>query len=322
MATKAKAAKTAGASGEAQSFALSRSRFNADLGLAAALRSRAADMAKNEDHATQQAARIVEWAATDDGNDLRGWMVEFRDCQAAALTWEQVSAEVPLGSSRQYTAALDSALKRWESEVVSDGCGKPAEIDVVEYIDALAYRIASTKPPTPWERMGSDERDKHLKSVRTKARELASLLEDPDGPRWPSAIELFDQAHRPILRDFSLNEYRAQVADRLKGQQIPKLLNNLAEQAERQARMDAIVQRSRGAPRPNTVGAFNRLLAREICGWFETRCLRTASNALIASLMNARWRQAAQSNTELVTEEQVKEWLRSPRGRGAAKASD
>lgn len=206
----------------------------ADRAIANALRERAGEL-KQADTTCQRAARIVAWAATGDGKALREWMVAFRDRQTAATTWEQVVDQVPLptGSAadlQQYEAELDSAKAQWESEVVLDGGGHLAVIDVVEYIDMLAYWTASAGMPAPWVRREGAWRDSHLNAIETKALELAALLEEGNGPTWPNAIELFDSAHRPVMPELSsLNEYRARVAGRLRGQQISQLLRTLAE---------------------------------------------------------------------------------------------
>ena len=297
----------------------------ADSAIANALRERA-DELKRGDDTCQRAARIVEWAATVDGKALRDWMVAFKDQQAAAPTWEQVVEQVQFRADwkrQQYEAALDSAIARWESEVVSDGHGHPAEIDVVEHIDMLAYWTANAEMPARWVRRESAWRASHLKAIETKALELAAFLEEPDGPTWPKAIELFDSAHRPVMSESSsVNEYRARVAGRLEGQQLSQLLRRLAERSQQQARMDARDPDFRDMSRPNTPGAFDRWLARRIRWWFEFRCLRKTGEdlcALIASLMNANRSPEVRNRKEDVTEAQVKDWLRTPRKRALAK---
>lgn len=184
---------------------------------------------------------------------------------------------------------------------------------------------------------GKKQRTKRLESIKKKARELADMLVDEDGPVWPSAIELFDEAHRPFAGkcgkgpapDWPLDEYRRAVSGRLAGQSLPQLLKRLAVRAETQERMDARDPIGRDAPRPSgkkkgkNVFVFERLLARQIRDWFGLRCATVSGESLfglITDLINARRDGGMRTAVAAVTVEQVKEWLRRQRNRGASDA--
>ena len=282
-----------------------------------ALLLRAKELSLDADDTCRRAARIVNWAASADGAALRDWMAAFRDRQAAAQTWEQV-CELVQFSSLQYEAELDLALGQWRTEVVSDEHGKPLAIDVVKYIDKLAYYVASTKFTAARLRKGKAERARNLAAVRKAALGLASLLEVRDGPSWPSAIELFDPAHRPIMDEISIDRYRTCVSGRLNGQQLAQMLHRLSERSERQVQIDA--RDAQASPRPNSKGAWDRLLAKEILWWFTHHCLCTGGEALyslIASLVNANRSDDLRNRNPDVTPEQVKEWSRPKRRRSS-----
>lgn len=93
----------------------------------------------------------MEWAAGDGGKRLRLWLAAFRDRNAKAAkarSLESVQVD-PAQTPEQSGAAFDTAIDRWESEVVHDGAGKAIVIDVVDYIDRLAFLVASAAMPSP-----------------------------------------------------------------------------------------------------------------------------------------------------------------------------
>ncbi len=288
---------------------------SAEAVVVAALRSKASELACNTDSTQKEAARIVEWAASADGKALRGWLFAFAARQADAPTWEKFSERVPFKrgwSQQRYGVELDRLEDQWKAEVVSDGQGNPAQIDVVEYIDRLAYWAASTKPPTPWMRIGAVARRKHLAGVQKKAAELAKLLEWSDGPEWPKAIALFEAAHRPIMGGaMPWEEYRTMVAHRLKGQTIPQLLRSLAERTRRQERVDQL--EAAKVSRPNAGAVRDRMQAEQMQWWFETYCRLASGDELhlfIADLMNAGRSESLLKEQGIIDAEMVKEWLR------------
>jgi len=291
---------------------------DADSAVIEDLRKRVSDLKQFDDETSQMAARIVAWAATHDGKALRIRMLEFKERQAKAPTWEQAVAAAESAEGLQpetrgwsrgkFEAMLDRVAQTWAAEVVNDGCGKPVEIDVAQNIDNLAYWIARTSLPP--------SRREHFERVRKQALELAVLLE-ADVASWPAAIELFDEKHHPVLAEPALlSTHRKFVSDRLRGQQIATLLRSLGEQASRQARLDALNPDSKDVPRPNAGDALKRLMVRRTSDWLAERCPSGSNRGLpklIAGIVNAS--RSAADRSELVGEDEVKEWLRGSRSR-------
>jgi hypothetical protein len=260
-----------------------------DDAVVSALKLSADNLRRHNDDRSQIAARIVDWAATAEGMALRDLVSEFAARQANAPSLAVMLVDVPFRTLRQHQADMEKAIERWQCEVLDDGCGNPWKVDVAEYIGDMAYWIASAEDPKRWlwKSIGSALQAKHLAAVKTKALELADLLEDENGPIWPSAIELFEQNHRPIWdgEGTPLEKYRVLVANRLKGQQLQGVLRNLAMETERQARIAA--REREEVPRPKTVRHVHMMTDRAKW-WFEYKCrLKTMPVAVIDRLIKA-----------------------------------
>jgi hypothetical protein len=273
-----------------------------------ALQRIAADLRAQGADVDVKAAQIVEWAASPGGRTLRAFIENVRDKQAAADTLQEVLGQIQIEglSIEDYDLALESKARQWDAQVASDGSsGTPMLVDVVDCIDRLAYWIASRPVTSRWMRLSTKERKRHLDAIEKCSRDLAALLEHADGPPWPVAIDLFEDEHRPILRNPStLQEYRLCVAQRLKGQQVSRLLLRLLERVTQQRHIDKRLLAD--APRPNSENAGRIRLAKEIQFWFEhhCRCSRGSQlHSVVADLINV-----SRPGVEVDTD-QVSHWL-------------
>lgn len=259
--------------------ATTESAADADEQIVKRLRAVAASLAKEADDTLRQAGGIIARFASLDGRELRSWMLQFRGGQAAARALED-----PAQSSSE---DAEQWLLRMEASpidgVVRDEAGRPALVDVVAYLDSLAHWVASRRLPKNWQRPDSE----YLATVAAKSRELAELLQRADGPVWRGAIELFDEAARPIFgTEGNFSTFRRDVSVRLHRQTLSGLLINLVAEADRLGRLSQLDSAVRYTSRPRAAGAWDRLLARELRDWFAIKCCRPVSPEVIADVIN------------------------------------
>lgn len=279
---------------------------DADVQVVERLRVIAASLAGDADETLLRAGAIIGRFASIEGRQLRSWMMKFRDQQAAARALED-SAQSSSESAEQWMLRLETPPS---DAVVRDEGGSPALVDVVAYLDGLAYWVASRRLPKDWQRPDSE----YLATVAAKSRELADLLERAHGPVWRGAVELFDESARPVLgTEGSLSTFRRDVSARLRRQTLSGLLMNLAAEADRLGRLSQLDSAVRYTSRPRAAGAWDRLLAREIRDWFSTKCQSSVSPEVIADIINLSRTAALRAASQDATGAQVKEWLRGPR---------
>lgn len=270
------------------------------------LRVIAASLAGDADDTLRQVGGIIARFASVDGCELRSWMVKFRGQQAAARALED-SAQSSSESAEQWQLRLEAPPN---DGVVRDEGGSPALVDVVAYLDSLAYWVASRRLPKDWQRPDSE----FLATVAAKSKELADLLERAHGPLWRGAIELFDEGARPILgTEGNLSTFRRDVSARLRRQTLSGLLMNLVAETDRLGRLSQLDSAVRYTSRPRAAGAWDRLLAREIRDWFSIKCQSPVSPEVIADIINLSRTVALRAASHDATGAQVKEWLRAPR---------
>lgn len=281
-----------------------------DTALAIDLSLKARDLEKASDPLVRRSARIVAWASSCSGAVLREWVLLFDAQQRGALSLQdRVNRTLEASPSvKDLMQALEVEVTRFDAEVVSGGSGTPLVVNPIEHIERLAYMIISTSTPKDWLSLGARARESHLNAVKDKAIALADLLLRQDGPNWPAVIELFEGKHKPQSGDVALIR-------RLAGQTIPRLLQRLALEVERQARLDALDIRNSAWTRPKANGAAQRLLARNLDRWFgqypAIGVTKQARLGLIVDLVGVAMPQA--SGDEPIDLDQVREWLRPPK---------
>lgn len=263
-------------------------------------------------------ANLLDRAADQvDGKCLRAWMARLSNEQAAELSWDDLRMQTPEASGLDL-ANFENQKKSWESRVIHDGAGRAMAVRADDYIERLAHWVAKEATLPEWIRSKSDEREVYTTKVHELIQQLVDLLQKPGAPEWPSLIELFDEAHRPIYvpEAISSDHFKRQIRNRLAGQRIDRALLRLAEVAAAKKRLADL--RAPAVPRPNMRARLEKKLAKDIAWWFESQCHRkgttTGVRTLIAELMS--WVHPANE----FDERQVGDWLRPDRYPGQRKS--
>jgi hypothetical protein len=172
----------------------------------------AVELCARQDDTHRRAGELVGRLATTEGSEVRRWLLDFKAEQEAAQIRDDIGDDArrkffgyadPGGS--ESAAELERADDTWTSSVIVGDDGFPQKIEVLEYIDSLAFWVASHRrtKTKPWKRS---------KQVAGTAEKLANLLDAPDCPVSSSVIELFDRDARPVVDGIAITTFRQQVS--------------------------------------------------------------------------------------------------------------
>jgi hypothetical protein len=219
------------------------------------------------DAGEMRTADLLDKLAGVDGKGVRSWFEKRLNQKDVPDPIERWVAELPDGSTIDFErldAYIHQAAER--RRLPCDEFGVPLEIDPAAEIESVAYWAATEPSLSAWELLSSKERTRRLKHIGELAQELARLLELPDGPAWPPAFELFEEANVPRqLRLRLTSDPLAETRRFLRQQTLGPILRGLAKHAKVEGD-----RRIRGK-RLGTGIAFARLLGVHVSFWFLHR---------------------------------------------------
>jgi hypothetical protein len=233
------------------------------------------------DAGQRRTADFLDKLAGVDGKGVRSWFEKRRNQKDVPDPIERWVAELPDGGTIDFErldAYIHQAAER--RRLPCDESGVPLEIDPAAEIESVAYSAATEPSVSAWELLSSKERTRRLDRIGELAKELARLLELPDGPAWPPAFELFDAANVPHqLRLRLTSDSMAETRQALRQQALSPMLRGLASYVKLEG------MRPIRGKRLGTGAAYARLLGVHVSSWFLHR-YGHCPNEVVAEIVN------------------------------------